>query len=458
MDMNEQQQHHHHLLKDNADEASLSFENPAVAAATVLKIQQQQQQGQPEKETLSVVPRRQQQQLDPVIAFEEWKSQHSVQALQNDRNHLLQDRKFIVANFGCPMQLGIQSTDFVDSLLIAIATNRTLLFRYGGIFKWIKEGQNSYENCTRILQPADWMPVYEDYQHLLVDDDGEQHEIYQIERETFSDRDKQKVLHTNVDRGERVHSDISEHVVVQMPRLWTLAPSTGAWQGLTDLRNKYASAYISEMFGLPPLQLQEHVRKLYREDIYFLYGMLFWRSFSLTDELIESVSESIIPTNSSFFSIAVHSRHASISDDGTNVDSELNCIHQFLDKFNTEGKPCQTFLMSDRPVTVEAITERVQAETSCSVHHVQEYKRFAVGNGNTEHGKFAGAGFLQDLYIVGVARDGFVRRRRSSTSFVASYMEYHRRMDDWNASGTRQSPRMHECTEHMDIEPQPDIF
>ena len=386
--------------------------------------------------------------LDPVQVFEEWKSYHSVHSLR--RLPSLEGRNFILANFGCPMQLGSQSTDFVDSLLIAIATNRTLLFKYGGIAGWVRKGQNSKENCCKILRRADWIPLYEEFENQLPD-------VYRIERETFNDRDQNWTFHHRVNSGQPAHSDISSHTLVEIPRLWTLAPSIGAWGGLSDLRNKYASAYISDMFNLAqPLRIQKRIRKLYREDIYFLYGMLFWRSFSLTEELVQSVHGSAVPTNSSLFSIAVHSRHSSSNEDGSNVNKEMTCIHQLIDNYS-DGKPCQTYIMSDRPLTVDTLSARVRAETNCTVVHVLDYSGFVSGDGNVEHGEFAGAGFLQDLVVVGVARSGFVRERRSSTSFVASYIEYHRRMQQWSTSGARQSERLLECCS-WGIEPRPLIF
>ena len=370
--------------------------------------------------------------LDPVQVFKEWRTHHSAQALRG--SIVLKDRKFIVAKFSCPQQVGVQAADYAAALLLAIATNRTLLYTYDGIRKWIEGGQNAPEVCDHILRRAEWIPLYVDHRSQLPG--------VQRVNASFSGIEE---LQSRIDKGLSLHEDISDKALVEIPRLWELGARPGYWRGLMDLRDVYASSYISDMFGLdPPLHLRSSTHKLYKEGIHYLFGMLFWESFALTEELVESVRNDVVVPNASFFSVGVHSRHPSNRDDGTDVSDEIACINKLVRTLGN-GRPCLAYLMSDRQETVRRISKHVQIAHNCTVVLASQRESANGTEHVDEHGAFAGAGYFQDLVVVGQADSAFISKRRSSTSLVAEFMEYRRRQKMWKSDGTRESSRMGEC-------------
>ena len=375
--------------------------------------------------------------LEPIQVFEEWKSHHSAQALRKAPS--LKGRKFILAKFACPMQTGIQGTDYVGAVLMAVATNRTLMYQYNGIRGWILSGQNSQEKCERILRRADWIPLWEEFKDQLPK------KPTRVNR-TYYDEKNMTEMYYRIDNGLPVHEDISNVTFLEAPRLWDIGLNGGYFRGLLNLRTKYASTYVSEMFGFdPPFHKQERMEKLHKEGLLFLFGMFFWQSFSLTDELLESVRDDMVVANSSVFSFGMHSRHSSNKEDGVDVSSENKCIDKLVDELR-DGRPCLAYLMSDRETTKAAVGKYVQTRHNCTVVTVSGYSAQASKKGLAEHGRFAGAGFYQDLAVVGHAESGFVSKRRSSSEFVALYMEYRRRKSLWESQGIRESKQMKVCS------------
>jgi hypothetical protein len=109
--------------------------------------------------------------LAPVAIFETYKRQHSAQVLAaellSSSSSGLQHRQFIYATFACPRQAGVHASDFTTALLLAVATNRTLLFDYSSMGRWLRVGENAEQNCDRLLRRADWIPLYDDYKIVL---------------------------------------------------------------------------------------------------------------------------------------------------------------------------------------------------------------------------------------------------------------------------------------------------
>lgn len=375
--------------------------------------------------------------LEPVQVFNEWKAYHSAAALENSSS--LADRKFILADFSCPQQVGVQAADYTVPLLLAIATNRTLLFRYDGFRKWINDGQNSQKVCGKILRRAGWIPLYNNYAAQLP--------LPQKINASFYEEKNLKPLFDRIDRKAKVQEDMSEAVLVEIPRLWRLGSQPNYWHGLMDLRDHYAGTYISEMFGLTasPLQNQKRVHKLYVEGMHFLYGLLFFESFSLTDELLESVKDDLVTPNDSTFSFGVHARHPNQNDDGSNISGEVKCVDRLIQE-KSAGRPCRAHLMSDRQTTVAELSSYVRTHYNCTIALVSRHISAEMNADHVgEHGVASGSGYFQDLAVVGQAQSGFVSKRRSSTSLVAEYMEYNRKMRLWKQKGIREADPMPEC-------------
>jgi hypothetical protein len=327
--------------------------------------------------------------LDPVHVFEEWKSYHSAEALR--KSPLLKDRKFIIAEFQCPHQAGILAAKYASQLLMAVVTNRTLLFRYHGFAAWENRGMSTEEVCYSLVRRADWIPLYDEFKHHLpANTTATAVNTTSFFAKTFRDSVDQGYYH-----GKPVTEDISAELLVYGERFGT--------NYACDYTNLYLSTFITDAFGFDtPVREQGRVQKLYKEGIMFLYGMLFFESFPFTDKLLESVREYMVVPDASVVSIGIHSRHSSDSDDGTNVSGDTKCIDTLM-KTGLEqdrGRSCRVYMMSDRQVTIDKVSVYAQEKYNCSIVTVRN--RPAVSNASQfkfEHGANAGVGYFQGTYF-----------------------------------------------------------
>ena len=332
----------------------------------------------------------------------------------------------------------MQANRWANDLLLAIASNRTIFLDYNGGAGSI----NALEICEQFVHIADWVPRFEDYRDRLP-------EPVDVVDTDLSKSD----LRDRVDKGERIMQDYGDKVLLNgnLRRGGFEGKPVHFW-GNVNITDVYGSTYYSEVFGIsdPPLREREHVQKLYKEGIYFLYGMLFFESFVLTDELLASVKNDIEEPDPSYFSFGLHARHPSPETDGSDIHSEVNCLESLVEDYKQEHgemKGCVAYLMSDRVKTIEAVGEYAKETYNCSVitvsNHYGNYSEAAKWK--DEHGVYAGGGYLQDIAVVGQARTAFMHRGRSSSALVGQYMEYSRRMGMWKKDGTRESKLMQYC-------------
>jgi hypothetical protein len=169
--------------------------------------------------------------------------------------------------------------------------------------------------------------------------------------------------------------------------------------------------------------------------------MLFFGTFSITDEVLESVKDDIVVPRASDFSFGLHSRH--IHQAGDDISHDTDCIDKLI-KAHGDRTGCVGYLMADRDVTVEKVGEYIQTKYNCSVVAARNHTQ--LKGPAEEHGQYAGAGYIQDIAVVGQAMSGFVGRGRSSSALVGEYMDYKRRMRMWELDGTRESESMGYCT------------
>ena len=101
--------------------------------------------------------------LPPYRVFLEWREAHSVSALRSNPHN----RIFVVAQYACPREAGNIFHDYANALLLAIMTNRTLLWRYLKHKDWENLGLSTEEECNRILRRADWIPSYDEWKKEL---------------------------------------------------------------------------------------------------------------------------------------------------------------------------------------------------------------------------------------------------------------------------------------------------
>jgi hypothetical protein len=385
--------------------------------------------------------------LPPVRVFQEWKIYHSVEAMQRNPHN----RTFLVGRYSCPRQAGNILHEFLSAMLQAVATNRTFLWQHHKSAYWENMGENSQEQCDRILARARWIPSYHEWNRTLALDPPVR--MPHNHSHTYPD------LWQRMDRGERVANDLSGYQVIQpAEKLWGLSKKPQVWRGLLLLTNNYTAKYLSQFYGMDLLH-DEKVQALYSQRVSFLYGMLFRESFGFTDQFLETVSEDLYQqpgnstavtkpwdwkarrTNPLVYTIGLHSRHMHLTNNGSDVQNEIKCLDHALDARENDKVPCTVYIMSDRPKTIENLRTYL-LQRDCSV--VVATQRIDpevndTGKKTEEHGPFAGAGFFRDLVVVSQARSAFIGSTRSSSALVDELMEYDRRTEAWRSNNVSDS-------------------
>ena len=115
---------------------------------------------------------------DPLAVFRVWneyKQQHSVEQL---RRELVQDdtstydRRFAVAFYNCPFQAGNRMHHWMNSILWAVMTNRTILWKYfdketcsefGYPSLPFCKAANQEEDCRKVLRRPSWIASYDEW-------------------------------------------------------------------------------------------------------------------------------------------------------------------------------------------------------------------------------------------------------------------------------------------------------
>jgi len=360
--------------------------------------------------------------LLPMQVMNEYIAQHNAHAV---RLHP-ENRTYFRVEFGCPRQAGVQAANFMNAFLLAVASNRTLLFEYRGLRKWIRNGENTQAICEKAFDIADWMPVL---------------------NRVFPGHGAVRDGATKPVPGVPPAKYVGNATILSYTKSWGFADYRGEWHGVMNLLNPKASAHFTESMGLSvPLKDDKRIQDLYSEGPLFLYGMLFMRGFSFTKEVMDSIQKDLPPQadDPNVFSIGLHSRHSVTADNGSDVRSEISCIKRVLASPEAQNKTCLLYIMSDREATITNLTNSTQH--SCTVAAVTRPKvhTTAAATGPAEHGPFAGLGYFQDAALVMHAQSAMLGRSRSSTNFVVTMMEYRRKMQAWR-DGQKSPPPMLRC-------------
>jgi hypothetical protein len=378
----------------------------------------------------------------PNLALYEYQKRHSVFALRDDVS--LDNRKFAIAYWSCPDRAGNILHNFFNSILWAMITNRTVLWMYGD---GRKTGFASFDECSNSLQIADWIPSYHDFHDVL----------------PFEPEEAVPVPIT----VETSYYDSVHHLVIfpQIPDVLkgNKQVARNEWQHhpLTRERRDYRE-YIK---ALPAIQ-QRFTGMLYYLKTDYLMGMLFRACFTLlpneaalTPPLLKahesslSVSENGQLNRTAAFSIALHSRHPVISDDGSFVREEMQCLEELVSMSrlmranDTDSSPanCYVYIISDRPRTLRLLSNHVQG-LGCQALVAHHDTNATCGIMSlTEHGPYAGAGYLEDLAFASRARHALVGdASRSSFTLLVEIVTYDRFIEAWR-SGSNEIEDLQLC-------------
>jgi hypothetical protein len=369
-------------------------------------------------------------------AMEQYKSWHSVEALKQSLSSSddadLKKRRYAIGFYSCPQQLGNRMHQFMNSLLWAILTNRTLLVKYydyetcqlfnGTPFHiegfddlTCNDYNNQERDCNAFLQTSSWLPKFEEWAPIL----------FESSSSSFAQPQLAPLSSLPVEQTAEslLPMLLKEHV--KELHFWTTRPKRmpiwvvreHPWQdsykqfaGL-DNRRDYSLVSFPRMVG-PILKFaigqpgdlsyllhtsfgREIARKLLPQTAWklrpgvsqatqashelFVYGMLFRKSFVMVEESLIQIQQQnkggIATSNNdtSIVSVGLHSRHAFDHSHRT----ERRCLRVVLDAVfaqyshthnGTVPSSCSIYLMSDRPSAVQELSHWIQTQEPHHCH------------------------------------------------------------------------------------------
>ena len=214
----------------------------------------------------------------------------------------LDERKYIVGVYSCPLEAGNRLHRFMNALLWAVLTNRTFLYRYHDFSTCLEyeEGEgmciSRYEahpyDCHNVLHITPWVASYDVWNERLQLDPIVRAQIHMMGQGQVEDH------------NTKPYDDQTLSKVIR----------TG-WQFKPNPSNiLLAKGGVSPHLSLQTNQLR--LVELQSQGVYFVYGMLFEALFSLDPQLLpDRVTESTAEVEQQTY--VLHSRH---TDDRENGD------------------------------------------------------------------------------------------------------------------------------------------
>jgi len=447
--------------------------------------------------------------LLPLKILEQYRRWHGVEAIRREQqssglHSSNNNRTYAVGFYQCPLAAGNRMHEFANSLLWAIVTNRTFLWKYWDDQTCLKYAPDKLiefhtcdvestriEHCDALLQRAEWIPSYDEW-------------FPQVD---ILRHNQPVVLPAKATLPKpAMNMRIKNPVVVDSQQLRQTTPVAIFMRFQNRLsylgRPEYRDRKLQTEWG------RHAAQQLFSLGEEFLYGLLFRYCFDFSKSIRGSVALSGEPgrattrTTSAVrpYSVALHSRHNESGDLGCNVENEKQCLQQVLsNNLQQQNRGCEVALLSDRDCTIKNLRTWLEQEDQrhCKVHVAQH----DVGTGTfSEHGPFAGkhalltrekemlnwhrgccissqknssnvqfyhcigAGFFQDLLLASrVARDAVVGSLedpsrygdawRSSSNMLLEFVDYERKMDAWflqhqgrSSRRPEKLPKLETCT------------
>jgi hypothetical protein len=378
---------------------------------------------------------------DVLRIWKRYKQEHSVDALRAETtgdsfSPRKSPRKFAVGFYSCPLQAGNRLHHFMNSLIWAVITNRTLLWKYydqttcnvvGQMYaEKICQAANQETDCRQVLKRAHWLPALQEWKAYYK-------LPYPITLSYWTTHQAQ-ATHRFWYNGAENETGVADSIparLVDFPQM--------LGQDASILSHKQQR---EELLSSTEAQLRAKV--LVGAGADFLYGLMFFESFAFqpqvsvpvdfarsrnsTDTMRENISKGIDGVGAGGINVVVHSRHSDKSDDGSSIKREVLCLERILSDHVHE--PCQVMLLSDRPLTLKNIILHLNDRYPHCEPLVAPHD---IGVSFTEeHGPFSGMGFYQDLVMVAnhtrlvlAGKVAFVgTKRRSSSQLVREIMTY----------------------------------
>jgi len=216
----------------------------------------------------------------PLEMLHEYQKFHSQQVLlEEHENGGIHNRTFVVGFYACPDAAGNRMHEFFNSMIIAMAHNYTITWKFfdewtcrnvgtNQPIKWCKFAVNSLETCAAVVERASWIASYDDWSGKL--------------NMTFGARSKLKESYHYIPNDNKAWVPKERNVPVPLVQ-----------QG-----------QIKDPIAL------ERLKELYSLGTYYLYGMLFHEIFPFHDSVQPSAD--LAGGDKDEISIVVHSRHVKV--------------------------------------------------------------------------------------------------------------------------------------------------
>jgi hypothetical protein len=320
---------------------------------------------------------------------------HSATALRRDSPEAWRQRRFAIAYYSCPHQLGNRMFHFLNNVLWAVITNRTILYQYLDretcerlrvaqpmlfLDDKICQAANTEADCDAVLERASWLPSYNEFADpawgaaMIHRVDFWQTHWYKVSEDWIRKRypyDESK--HANMTKVDQ----LDDAKLVEFP-------------ALTRTIGNHRCSNDSPQARQPGLR--------------YTYGMLLTEMFRLRHDQVDLVQEYYPKTaaahstnDEKVFSIALHSRHKHVKQKGRNIQNEKDCLNKVL-VHRAVHQPCQVCTMSDRPATLAALQVWLEQEHHCRVIQVH-HSVSTTTSFSKEHGPNAGVGFARELDV-----------------------------------------------------------
>jgi hypothetical protein len=375
---------------------------------------------------------------EPLQVLEQYKQWHSVEALRRDPHN----RTFALGYYSCPLQAGNRLHHFFNSLLWAVVSNRTLLWKYYDkeTCRAVQSDErldnevcgvaNTLHDCDPVLKRASWLPSYDEFaQELKLPEP--------LYLNFWTTRPSNIPWHQT--RNNPWHDSYTNFTGIDNRTEWPLV-SFPIMLGMSgslnrdDRRRKLLANHWS----------REMARKLHSLGTPFLFGMLFRESFRMTAMVQQDIPKAnhTDTTIHKSFSIALHSRHSNPKAIGADTRNERRCLTQLLDQAPTNSE-CVVYLMSDRPKTIEMLTAWLSTSKNCTAITAPHQKGTSFRG---EHGPWSGIGFYQDLATVSQARNGFIGKTTTSSFLLLEMIEYDRAMEAWRLGEGNSTDPLLRCS------------
>lgn len=301
-----------------------------------------------------------------------------------------ENRQFAVVYYNCPHRAGNALNAFFNSVIWAIVTNRTLLWRYDE-----KSARNTVADCDQVLERAAWIPSYEKWSANLSlppplpvkintywnwDHAKNMNQTWDF----FSVEDQLERLMEPVLTPPKFRDFVHRDDFATSRIYWNDDP-----RQLTVMQPFYNYRYYKRSPHVASKLTRQLMKDLYSEGLSFLIGMLFHRTFRIraTDDLLqeEHVSKGGI-------TIALHSRHAHAELDGTDVHDDIRCLDRLLPRLDESHRmDCIVYMMSDRQATLDILGDWVRQRgcrnfTAQHTSRIQDNGEFGWKTENGVHG------------------------------------------------------------------------